>query len=516
MRRLTRQTAVSVGFIALVIGVIVGAVGPVPAAGSQGENGYEVWVADQSNSQGFAVGADAGTHGGFLRIYDGADLDRDTPVNAPRVLDVADIWPNALSGTGAHVVRLHGAVPSPNHHYMNANFVVSGHLGIIDARTRTPVALFRATGTTSGRQNHMSFWSPDGKYLLVANQGGKLLERVNLTWDQSGQTLVSAQFDAAATLDLVGGSGRVTAQPVADPSLPTGSVIGVVTDGQPTTTPNGALKQEPNLRPNNTVICPVLSSDNRHAFVTLGGGGLFVVDYTVEPMTIVAEYDKSAIRPAGCGGVEAADSIYLNAGTPGQHISEFTVYRLPLTFPNSPSFNPPNTPAPVTVYADPDNGLLLPGTNRDAHGVGVTRQRQNQSQFLHQFDRVRNVVESFDLRTLERTTYSLTTANGSVDGPPGQACGTTAGAQGSNDPTPDLWDLSPDGTRFYTALRGPFPLTVSHAAEGSCPGLGIVQLRAGGKNGALVHVVPTTNMNYAGTKNLSDPHAAVVRRKAGR
>ena len=473
-------------------------------------------MADQSNSTGFSAAADTGTHGGFLRIYDGADLDRDAPVNAPTVLDVATLWPNAHASTGSHVVRLHGAVPSPNHQYMNVNFVANGHLGIVDARTRTPVALFRTTGTSTGRQNHMSFWSADGKYLLVANQNGKLLERINLTWDSTGQTLISARFDAAATLDMVGGSGRVTAQPVADPSLPIGSVTGVVADGQPTTTPTGAPKQDLTLRPNNAVICPVLSSDNKHAFVTLGGGGLFVVDYTATPIAIVAEYDKTAIRPAGCGGVEASGFMHLNAGTPGQNLSEFTVYRLPLSplaYPNAPAFNSPNTPAPMEVYADSDNGRTLPGANRDAHGTGLAKQRENLPQYLHQFDRVRNTVETFNVGTLERTTYSLTTADGTVGGPNGQACGTTAGARRSNDPTPDLLDLAPDGTRFYTALRGPFPLTVSHAAEGSCPGLGIVQLRDGGKRGALIQVLPTSNMNFAGTKNLSDPHAAAVRQK---
>lgn len=47
-------------------------------------------------------------------------------------------------------------LPSPNHNYINVDFVTSGHLGIVDARTKTAVALFRTTGTSTGRQNHMS------------------------------------------------------------------------------------------------------------------------------------------------------------------------------------------------------------------------------------------------------------------------------------------------------------------------------------------------------------------------
>lgn len=203
---------------------------------------YEVWVSDQANSAGISATADTGTHGGFIRVYDSADLLQEPPVDNASVIDVAT-WPNA---TGGNVARLHGMMPSPSHNYMNVNFVVSGHLAIVDARTKSPVALFRSTGTSTGRQNHMSFWTPDGAHLLVANQGGKLLERINISYDDEGQNITSAVWDANATLDLVGGTGRITAQPVADTTnYPIASVSGVVADGQSTTTPLGTLKQAP-------------------------------------------------------------------------------------------------------------------------------------------------------------------------------------------------------------------------------------------------------------------------------
>ena len=93
-----------------------------------------------------------------------------------------------------------------------------------------------------------------------------------------------------------------------------------------------------------------------------------------------------------------------------------------------------------------------------------------------------------------------------------QACGTTAGASGSNDPTPDLADASPNGDAIFVALRGPFPLTVSHAAVGSCPGLGIIQRDPVTQEWQLAHVLPSTVMDFTDTLNLSDPHAAIVRR----
>lgn len=480
---------------------------------------YEVWITDQTNTRGLSAAAPNGTHGGFIRVYDGAHLEANPPVNNPLDLDVADLFPNALAGTGSNLLRVHGALPSPNMQYMAAAFVVSGHVAIIDAATKTPKALFRTTGTPTGRQNHMGFWTPDGKHLILANQNGKLLERVD--YDAATDTFT---FNAAATLDLVGGAGRITAQPVADPSLPGGVVSGVVADGQPTITPNGVLKQgapAPNDRPNNAVICPIVGNDNVHAYVTLAGGGMFVVDITTTPMSIVAEYGAAGVPAAGCGGLQAGGFVFLNNGTSAAtpDLSRFFVFRFPTHYPAAPAFNPPNTPAPIMVYNDPDNlkncatdASCAENRNRDAHGMGITRAIGRRAPFLHQFDRIRNNVEVFNTGTLQHVgTYSLTTRNGKVAGVPGTACGTTVGTTAVNDPTPDLLDISPRGDRFYVALRGPFPLTIAHAAAGSCPGLGIVKIKGSGRRGALQYTLPTTWLNFDGTKNISDPHGSAVR-----
>jgi hypothetical protein len=321
---------------------------------------------------------------------------------------------------------------------------------------------------------------------------------------------------------MVGGTGRIAAQPMAvdmDPNDDVAcTVSGLVADGQPTTTPAGVPKQVDGLRPLNTVICPIPASTGRHVFVSLGGGGMFVVDIRTTPMAIVGEYDVSVVRAAGCGGVEAARFMHLNTGTPGPNVSEFTVYRFPLAYPAAPAFSPPNTPAPIAVWEDVDNGKVagvdIPaGTNRDAHGIVLVRNVI--SRYLHQMDRIRNNVEVFkvappwdDLDSRHEGTYSLTTTG---------ACGSTIGTTKTNDPTPDLGAPSPGGVRggdrIYVALRGPFPLTVSHAADGSCPGLGIITLSANRKSGALTHVLPSTVLDFNGSRNLSDPHAAIVRIK---
>jgi hypothetical protein len=175
---------------------------------------------------------------------------------------------------------------------------------------------------------------------------------------------------------------------------------------------------------------------------------------------------------------------------------------MPLDYPAAPSFNLPNDPPPVARYDDPDNFMTIHGNNRDAHGMTVSKH----GRYLHQFDRVRDNVEVFDVAGFPEIVNNFDLKDSGV-------CGTTLGATTSNKPTPDLLDIAPEGNRMYVALRGPFPLTVAHAAQGSCPGLGIIEVTDGGKQGELIGVLPTFHANHAADMNISDPHAAVVRRK---
>jgi YVTN family beta-propeller protein len=67
----------------------------------------------------------------------------------------------------------------------------------------------------------------------------------------------------------------------------------------------------------------------------------------------------------------------------------------------------------------------------------------------------------------------------------------------SPDPTPDLMDISPDGTFVYAALRGPGPVTGNapsvNKAVGATPGVGVIKVQAGGFTGRVVAVAPTSN-----------------------
>jgi glutamine amidotransferase-like uncharacterized protein len=88
------------------------------------------------------------------------------------------------------------------------------------------------------------------------------------------------------------------------------------------TTPSGALKQfglaaDVGVRPDNAPILALPDSASNLAFVTLRGGGLFVVNPRATPMEIVAEYTNATIEPAGLLAIQRGNKLYFNSGGGG-------------------------------------------------------------------------------------------------------------------------------------------------------------------------------------------------------
>src|SRR5712692_5701839 len=206
-------------------------------AGSPGQNdAYEVWVIDQSDTT-----ADGG---GTLYIYqddqfEGASVQ-------PEVIDLGGAARDmciAQTGTAPrrpHMIFFNGA----NTHAIIA-FLETGHVLFMDAKTRTAVGCIDV-----GEQASAAVPSPDQTSVLVANQNGKLLQRISTNYATNTFTL-----DDAATLSLA-----------------------------TCTTPSGAPCQDAALRPDNAPICPAFDETGRFSFVTLRGGGMFVIDATATPM----------------------------------------------------------------------------------------------------------------------------------------------------------------------------------------------------------------------------------------
>jgi hypothetical protein len=411
---------------------------------ASGKGKYEVWAIDQSNSPGT-------TFGGTLYIWDGHDLEnkRGASTAVPERVDLGGAAAAlCLASTGANPVRPHMIAVNPSQTHAIISFVASGHVLFVHADTRLPVACFRtSSGAGGSRQAHMSTPSPDETYVTVANQNGKLLERI-LTNYQAG-TFV---HDLAATLNL-----------------------------STCTTPNGVPCEGPAIRPDNAPICPITESTSRFTFVTLRGGGLFVVDSKATPMRIAGEYDRDTIHGNGCLGAETKGTMYIDSGGgTATNLHQADLYAFPVDG-YSPD-NPANFPQPRLVFSDPSEGA-------DAHGAVLTKH----GKYLWIADRGRNFLWVVDTDTDQIVNIIQLVSDV------------------SDDPTPDLLAVSPNGSHAFMSLRGPNPLTADpHVSTGSTPGVGVLKVTESGRNGVFEALAPVSNVDSTGVER-ADIHAMTLR-----
>lgn len=443
-----RWTTFSAGALGAALVLAIGVAAGMPVRADDGA-AYEVWAIDQSGP------------GGKLYIYDGAALAANPAAAVPEVIDLGSAVGPACTASGGTPTRAHMLLFNAANTHAILSYVASGHVVFIDVATRTTVGCVRASAGAGGaRQAHAAMPTPDDAHVIVANQNGKLLERIRTDYATNTYAL-----EPAATLDLAG-----------------------------CVTPNGIPCQAPTIRPDNAPICPILDASGRLAFVTLRGGGLFVVDPRSTPMRIVAEYDRANVHPNGCGGIQKARTMYVNSGagaTGEAHLYAFDLAGYPRTGSNAP-----NEPAPATVFAHH-------GGSNDSHGAART------GRFLWVADRFANAIEVVDTVTGSHLgAFSL------------------AGAA-SSDPAPDLLDTAPGGGVMFAALRGPCPLTANtpglNNAVGSTPGVGVIDVTRGGRGGTLVGVAPIHNVDPSGTScapagapassDRADPHGLRVRVK---
>lgn len=401
---------------------------------------YEAWVIDQSDT---TPGG-----GGTLYIYQGPALTGGAPARAvPKVIDLGGaVQAFCLERTGSVPRRPHMIAFNHTHSHAIVSYVTSGHVLFMDGATRAPVACLDV-----GEQAHAAFPSPDQSHVVVANQNGKLLQRIRTDYATNAFSL-----EPAATLDLA----RCR-------------------------TPSGAACQDPVLRPDNAPICPVINSSGRLTFVTLRGGGLLVVDSTTTPMMILAEYDRATVHPNGCGGAEGAGKMYIRAG--GGSAADpvhSDLYAFPLSR-YSTAGNAANAPAPTLVFSYDDRRFV------DAHGGVLTKG----GRYLWVGDRFANriiIVETATDRVVNEIVLS---------------------GLASSDPAPDIMDAAPAGDWIFVSLRGPNPLTANvpgvNNAVGSTPGVGVVRVEEDGRRGALVGVAPITH-RIDGVER-ADPHGLKVR-----
>ena len=339
--------AAAAGLVAAAIAVACtgGPVGP----GSPRD--FEVWVMDQSPSPGK-------TWGGRIFVYQDAVRPGGTHTlaNDPEVIDLGGAT-TALcqSTTGAAPVQAHNVTFTRTQSHAIIAFLASGHVAILDAATRAPVACLQMSlGAMGMRHAHQAVASPDGTYILVANQMGKLVERIDANFATNSFTL-----NTAATLNLA-----------------------------TCTTPSGAACEAAGVRPNNQPVTSTISEAGDLAFITMRGGGFFAIDPRSTPMRIRAEYDASTVAAQGLASMRVGDGLFATSGA-----NSFRVYRFPLNDFSTAVPTAPNHPAPSALVSDATAG-------RDGHGMTVSKN----AKYLWVTDRGTNKVEIFDVTTGTRET----------------------------------------------------------------------------------------------------------------
>jgi hypothetical protein len=230
-------------------------------------------------------------------------------------------------------------------------------------------------------------------------------------------------------------------------------------------------------RPDNAPVCPITDESSRYGFVTLRGGGLFVVDVTATPMKVVATANNVDVHPAGCGGVQIGATMYINSGG-GAPIAplSYDIYALDISgLPKSVS---------VKWISSRDTRFA------DSHGMAAV------GRYLWSADRAGNNIEIID--TLTNLSVNSIELAGSI----------------SHDPTPDLLDVAPDASHVFMGTRGPNPLSGNvkdiNNAKGSTPGVGVIRVKDGGKGGEFIGIARITNLRDG--KETADTHGLAVRK----
>ncbi|HEV2124964.1 MAG TPA: hypothetical protein VGW38_19625, partial [Chloroflexota bacterium] len=228
--------------------------------------------------------------------------------------------------------------------------------------------------------------------------------------------------------------------------------------------------------PDNAPICPLMFVDGtRKAYVTVRGGGLYVVDTQATPMRVIKEFGRSQIAPAGCGGVVVGNKVYINSGTANS--SDLYVFDA-------------RTDALL-------KHLSLTDTGTDAHGMLLT----GGGRYLWVANRANgdNVVVIDTVRDeVVGIIPNVGSAPDLIDAAPG------ALAQSRCEPATTAMCLAPGGTRAFISVRPPNPLTGGPAAAGEQTGISVVSIAEGGRTGSQLFFVPVGDTN-------ADIHALAVR-----
>ncbi|MDQ0256837.1 DNA-binding beta-propeller fold protein YncE/predicted small lipoprotein YifL [Evansella vedderi] len=300
-----------------------------------------------------------------------------------------------------------------------------------------------------GDKPHMLVFDEEGEYAYVANMGSGTMSVIRAS-DRQVVTTLETDEGAHAAIPSPDGKRVLVA------NTPGQSMTEVLIDkeneeftvGRHIDLTEVELLQDEEAFPNNRPICLQYTADGSKAYVTLGGGGLFVFD--VENFEVIKAFDKTQVGTHGCGTILSPDGKYMFANSGSTELAEYYVI---------------DVETDEIIFTGETGGI-------DAHGVAFTPD----DQFLWMLNRVTD-----DAAIIDPTTFEVVDHIEFV----GDA--------------PDLMVFSPDGKYAYISLRGPEPATGTHDMAGDTPGVSIIDVETKTK-------VKLIELDLAG-----DPHGVDLR-----
>ncbi|ADU29126.1 YncE family protein [Evansella cellulosilytica] len=300
-----------------------------------------------------------------------------------------------------------------------------------------------------GDKPHMLVFDEEGEYAYVANMGSGTVSVIRA---EDREVLTTLETDEGAHAAIPSPDGeRVLVANTPGQSM---TEILIDKDNEEFTvgrhidlTEVEALQDEEEF-PNQRPICLQYTADGSKAYVTLGGGGLFVLD--VASFEVIAQFGKSQVGAHGCGTILSPDGSHMFANSGSTELAEYYVI---------------DVETDEIIYTGETGGI-------DAHGVAFTPDGEH----LWMVNRVTDdgaIIDPVSFEVVDHIEFV------------GEA--------------PDLLVFSPDGKYAYISLRGPEPATGTHDMAGDTPGVAVIDVETKTK-------VKLIEMDLSG-----DPHGIDMR-----
>lgn len=379
--------------------------------------------ADPARSRSFEVWVIDQVGTGTLYIYPGAALIEGE--GEPEVLDLAEAASGVGDGAGEkpHMIDFN----TERSHAFIAN-AASGHVYVMRISDREIIASIDV-----GHEVHDVTPSPDGRIALVSKPMDKKLGVIET--DYETETFTYRRRD---DLDLGAREG----------------------------------KRFPDSQP----VCALFPRDDAIAYVTLKGGGMYVVNAAGTKPRVIRAYGAGKVTASGCGGTSKDDKLYLGWGS--ESLSRFYVFDV-----NDHSLE---TSIPVDAYGADAHGMTFAGGPR------------------YVWQAVRGAESILIIDTEQES---------------------VVGTLGGFGLLPDMPVVSPTGEYVFLTLRGRgfFPLatedTKKHVGDDAIydappgvvkrttPGIVVFEVTAGGASGVQKAFIP---MPPGPSGAHADPHAVAV------